>query len=56
MRFEYVYRDASGAKLTGEIDAKDRGECFAKLKAQGIVPMRVEAASLPCVPSTTTLI
>ena len=41
MRFTYVYRDASGAKNTGEIVAKDRADCFAKLKERGIVPLNV---------------
>ena len=44
MRFTYIHRDATGAKRSGEIEAKDRADCFAKLKAQGISPMRVEEA------------
>ena len=41
MRFTYIYRDASGAKQAGEIEAEDRADCFAKLKERGIVPVNV---------------
>ena len=41
MRFTYIYRDASGAKQAGEIEAEDRADCFARLKERGIVPVNV---------------
>ena len=41
MKYTYIYRDASGAKHAGKVEAKNRAECFAKLKAQGIVPVQV---------------
>ena len=41
MRFTYIYRDASGAKQAGEIEAEDRADCFARLKERGTVPVNV---------------
>lgn len=41
MNFTYEYRDKTGSRQTGVIDAADRADCFAKLKAQGISPLNV---------------
>ena len=45
MLFSVKYRDNSGALCEKAVEAADRSECFAKCKAQGIVPIAVEAGA-----------
>lgn len=48
MTFTYDYRDKTGAKKSSVIEAQNREDCFAKLRAQGISPMSVrEGGKLP---------
>ena len=39
MTFTYTYRNKAGAKEQGEIEAANRSQAFAQLKARGIVPL-----------------
>ena len=41
MVFSVKYRDNSGALCEKSVEAANRSECFARCKAQGIVPMSV---------------
>lgn len=43
MVFSVKYRDSSGAVCEKAVEAANRADCFAKCKAQGIVPVGVEA-------------
>lgn len=45
MVFSVKYRDYSGAVCEKAVEAANRADCFAKCKAQGIVPVTVESAS-----------
>lgn len=42
MSFTVTYRDASGASATEVVEATSRADCFAQMKARGIVPMSVK--------------
>jgi len=50
MTFTYVYRDTSGIRRTGSIDATDRAAAFSALRARGINPLSVDAGT-PSSPS-----
>ena len=41
MVFSVKYRDSSGAVCEKAVEAANRADCFAKCKAQGIVPIAV---------------
>ena len=45
MTFTVTYRDRTGAKREKRVEAASRSEAVAALKAQGIVPIRVDAIS-----------
>ena len=45
MVFSVKYRDSSGAVREKAVEAANRADCFAKCKAQGIVPIAVEAGA-----------
>ena len=45
MVFSVKYRDSSGAVCEKAVEAANRTDCFAKCKAQGIVPIAVESDS-----------
>ena len=45
MVFSVKYRDSSGAMCEKAVEAANRADCFAKCKAQGIVPIGVEAGA-----------
>jgi type II secretory pathway component PulF len=45
MVFSVKYRDYSGAVCEKAVEAANRADCFAKCKAQGIVPIAVESGS-----------
>ena len=45
MVFSVKYRDSSGAVCEKAVEAANRADCFAKCKAQGIVPVTVEAGA-----------
>ena len=42
MTFTVTYRGADGAVRTEAVEAAGRGDCFAQMKARGIVPMGVK--------------
>lgn len=42
MKYRYYYRNSANEALDGWISAKDRNDAYAKLKAQGIKPFKVE--------------
>ena len=42
MKYRYHYRNSANEALDGWITAKDRNDAYAKLKAQGIKPFKVE--------------
>ena len=42
MVFSVKYRDSSGAVCEKAVEAASRADCFAKCKAQGILPVGVE--------------
>ena len=42
MKYRYYYRNRDNEALDGWITAKDRNDAYAKLKAQGIKPFKVE--------------
>ena len=42
--FDYLARDASGARKTGRITARDRADAAAQLKSEGLLPVRFTAA------------
>ena len=42
MTFTVTYRGADGALVTEAVEATNRTECFAQMKAQGIVPLSVK--------------
>ena len=46
MTFTVTYRGADGAVRTEAVEAASRGECFAQMKARGIVPMGVKEGNL----------
>jgi hypothetical protein len=43
MTFTVTYRGADGALVTEAVEAANRSECFAQMKARGITPMGVKA-------------
>ncbi len=45
MTFAYQYRSPSGAPATGLVEAADRSEASAKLRAQGIAPISIREAT-----------
>ena len=45
MKFTVTYRSADGALATDEVEAANRTDCFAQMKARGIVPMSVKEGS-----------
>ena len=47
MFFTYTYRTPSGARKQAEIEATSRADCFALLKARGIVPLAVREGRAP---------
>ena len=47
MFFTYTYRTSSGARKQAEVEAASRADCFAQLKARGIVPLAVRAGRAP---------
>ena len=42
MTFTVTYRGADGALVTEAVEAANRSECFAQMKARGITPMGVK--------------
>ena len=42
MTFTVTYRGADGALVTEAVEAANRAECFAQMKARGITPMGVK--------------
>ena len=42
MTFTVTYRGADGALVTDAVEAANRAECFAQMKARGITPMGVK--------------
>lgn len=42
MRYKYHYRNSANEALADWIEAKDRNDAYARLKAQGIKPFKVE--------------
>lgn len=47
--YSYSYQDAQGLRHEGEIQAASKDEAYAKLRAQGIRPMRVTERIVPVV-------
>ena len=45
MKFTVTYRSANGALATDVVEAASRTDCFAQMKARGIVPMSVKEGS-----------
>ena len=45
MVFSVKYRDYSGAMCEKAVEAANRADCFAKCRAQGLVPVAVESGS-----------
>ena len=55
MFFTYTYRTPSGARKQSEVEAASRAECFALLKARGIVPLAVREGRAPAGAGGTTV-
>ncbi len=55
MFFTYTYRTPSGARKQSEVEAASRAECFALLKARGIVPLAVREGRAPARAGGTTV-